>query len=118
MRAGGRANGEELVYSGGAPTGDPAEDGPPVRQWLDGVIKAHHDLLSYRKNRGFADDSMGNLGRLDTVGTGSKAAAPVLELRRVKESLPADQWLDFGTRIWQWLEQLNDLDQYPGDLKG
>lgn len=106
LEASGRGT-AELLYPSTNPTGDMKDDGPTVGAWLNGLFTGT-DLLSYLDNRSFADNSMGNLRRLDAPGG---AAAPILELRRINNNMPATDWVPFVKRSIEWVARMNDLNE-------
>lgn len=95
---------------------DPKKDGPTVVEWITALFQSQKDLLSYTDNKDFADDSMGSMKRVDMVGPGRNLPAPILEFRRINDTLPVDQWIDFAEAIRSWIEVLNDPTQATQDF--
>ena len=108
---------DEHVYP---PSAQDPDRGPTVGAWLgDLFTTAPVDRLS-RRNTSFVDDSMGPLGRVDTVGPmGQRSYAPIVEMRRITEARPHTTWVTFMTDVLDWVKRLNDpgveaLDYNPG----
>jgi hypothetical protein len=98
---------DELLYPSLNPANNMKEDGPKVGDWLNGLF-AGTDLLSHLDNRSFADNSMGNLKRLDQP---RGAPAPILELRRINNNMPIDEWELFVKQAIDWVARMNELEQ-------
>jgi hypothetical protein len=102
-----RTSADELIYDPKTtgPSAKPDEDGPTIKQWLLPLLKGQTDQLSYLNNRSFTDNSMGPLNKTDTVGTNIQA--PILELRRINQTMPSNEWVDFGKNIFDFIRNLN-----------
>jgi hypothetical protein len=117
-----RSNTREQIYDAKKlDSKNPDEDGPTIKEWTTGLFSSggnRKDLLSYRANRHFADNSMGNFNKFDRVGPDQSIAAPILEFRRINESLPLAQWGPFASAILTWITGYHaDLTQRPPDLE-
>ena len=105
---------DEYVYT---PEKDEKEDkGPTIAEWVRALFdKAKpRDLLSFAHNPKFADSSMGNLEKVDLLAgkTSSepKIPAPIVEFRRIKDTVPISQWETFALAAMQWVKAMNDPD--------
>jgi hypothetical protein len=89
------------------------EDVPTIRGWVVSLFSQHgaKDLLSWMHNRQYADNSMGNLDRVDRPALGKTGPpAPILEFRRMRHTIPIEHWPAFAEAARQWIVAINAED--------